>query len=207
MLFFSKFKFIIATFFIFSAGLSAGHHDFAFVKGGGTYFTPNTVNNLLSERTARISIKASDNCLSGKVIVSSRSAVPFDTVNGLEIEVIAFIDAVRVFDEHPDIVWLHGTAEGTFRFGSNPVYGVNAGQTVTLTPSSGEFIGAVTQWGRTDFVTVFENEGQPLPNFFTSSEEELNTFVEGFSYILLTNGAKPGVVQISTSGNDFTIRK
>lgn len=208
-----KSKIVLLMFMFLTATLFANEHDcgcnkddFAFVKGGGTYFFPNSVNGLLNERVTRFFISAKNNSIKkGKFFVSSQAAAPFDLINGFDVEWKGRVDAVRVFENHPDIVWLHGRVEGTIRFGTNPEYGVNAGQTVTLDSSNNEFIGAVSKWGRTDFLTLFENGGGPFPVFASATEEELTTLVKGFSGILLTNGAKPGRVDIRTSGNTFII--
>lgn len=203
---FIKFKSILVVMIFLSSALMANSHDFVCAKGGGTYFFPNTANGLLNEKVSRFSIKTKGNSIEkGKFFISSDAATPFDSINGLAVETKGTIDSLRVFEEHPDIVWLHGILIGTLRYGTNPVYGVNAGQLITLNASNGEFIGAISKWGRTDFLSVFENGGVPLPDFATATEEELNTLVQGFSGILLTNGAKPGRLDIKTSGNTFII--
>lgn len=192
---------------IFTSAMLIANPSEVVVKGGGTYLTVSSVNTSFGMNVTRFNIRARKNRIhNGKFHVSSNEAAPVDPVNGIDFEADGVIDAVRVFADHPDIVWCHGfITNGFIKFGTNPSLGEFAGQTIQINNALGEFIGAVTTWGRTNFLTVLENGGQPLPNFFTSSEQNLIKLVQGFSRVLLTNGAKPGVVRIKTSGGDITI--
>lgn len=192
---------------IFTSAMLIADHLRVVVNGGGTYLTENSVNTSFGVTVTTFNIKAKKNrILHGEFHVSSNEAAPVDPVNGIDFEADGVIDAVRVFANHPDIVWCHGfIKKGFIKFGTNPSLGEFAGQTIQINNALGEFIGAVTTWGRTNFLTVLENGGKPLPNFFTSSQKKLIKLVQGFSRVLLKNGTKPGVVKIETSGGDITI--
>lgn len=190
---------------IFSSLLSAHEKSFVAVSGGGTMVTPNSISVGFNAANNKFDIEAKGNkILHGTVLISSLAAGPVDPVTGVIFEADVRVDAVRVFADHPDVVWVHGTTQGFITFGTSPQYPF-PGQTIALTPQNGEVIGAVTTWGRTNFLTVLENGNIPLPNFFSASENELISLVQGFSRILLTTGAAPGEICIETSSGNITI--
>lgn len=216
---FAKYMLILAFTFSFTAALMAeshsNHHQqiSVLVKGSGTFVNPNPISNGFNANISKFNIKArGTHLITGSYKVSSSKAAPIDPITGVDFEVKkSCIDGVRVFASHPDIVWVHGFIQkGFIIFGLAviPPVGVLPGEKVELNVTNGEFIGAVTTWGRTNFLTVLENNNQPFTiNFFTATEEELTALVGGFSRLLLTNGAKPGKITIHTTGQDITIRK
>lgn len=188
-----------------SSMLSLGAHEKVSVHGGGTYQSLNDINNSFNLTVNEFNIVAKRNYIEkGKITVSSLAAAPIDAIAGIDFEANARVDAIRVFETYPDIVWVHGFATGFISFGVSPAYGPLAGTTHFFTPTDGEFIGAISPFGRTNFLSVFENGGA-LPNFFTATESDLITLVGGFSRLLLTNGAEPGKVCIETHGGNITI--
>lgn len=181
-------------------------HSKVYVKGEATYLSPNSISDGFNANVTKIHIRAYNNHIhKGTFSVSSTKAGPVDPVTGIDFEAHSTIDAVKVFEDHPEIVWCHGVSTGTITYGSSSEYGELAGQTFLLNDTNGEFIGAITPWGRTNFLTVFENENNPLPNFATATESELIELVEGFSRIMLTTGAQPGKVKIETKSKTFII--
>jgi hypothetical protein len=210
---FINYLFTLALMTVTTTGLIAGSHDSSdlhhkqsvIVKGGGTYFYPNPLSNGFGENVTKINLKAKGNrIIKGSVFISSTKAVPFSPVTGTNFEAVGIIDAVRVFPTHPNIVWIHGRQVSGFVTLGTALAPPN-GSTSLYNPENGEFIGAITIWGRTNILSVLENNNQPLPNFFTSTEGELTEAVGGFSRILLTNGAKPGKMIIKTKGKDILI--
>jgi hypothetical protein len=195
---------VLALLFSTSSLMADSHHRDLLVKGGGTYFSPNRISGGFNVNVTKFNIQAKGNHLvKGKLRVSSLEAAPVDPVTGVNFEANNIIDGARVFATHPDIVWIHGHAEtGYITFGTSPDYGKLAGTTTLLNSVNGEVIGAVSPWGRTNFVSVFENNNLPLPSFFDATEAQLIELVGGFSRILLTDGAEPGEVIIKTTKQD-----
>jgi hypothetical protein len=199
---------VMGAFFFTSALMAESDSNFQIlVKGGGTFVSPNALSNGFNSNVTKLVIKARENRIKKGIFrVSSTAAGPIDPITGVDFELKARIDAARVFADHPDVVWVHGfTKTGFITFGTDPGYGPLAGTTTPLNAVNGELIGAVTTWGRTNFLTVFENGNVPLPNFFTATEGEFTALVGGFSRILLTTGAKPGKLRVETTGETITI--
>lgn len=186
--------------------LTASHsHEKVTVNGGGTFQSFNGISGGYNLSVNKFSIHAErDSIQKGKIKVSSFAAAPIDPVTGIDFEALATVDAVRVFADHPDVVWVHGYASGSIRFGTSPSYGPLAGTTHIFTPSDGEYIGAISSFGRTNFLSVFENGG-PLPLFYAATEDQLSAAVGGFSRLLVNGGAEPGKVCIETHGGNITI--
>lgn len=185
--------------------LVAQSHDKVSVNGGGTFANDNALSGGYNVGVNKFNIHAErDSIQKGRIKVSSFIAGPIDPVTGIDFEANATVDAVRVFADHPDVVWVHGYAAGSISFGTSPGYGPLAGTTHIFTPTDGEFIGAISSFGRTNFLSVFENGG-PLPLFFAATEDQLTATVGGFSRTLLTNGAEPGKVCIETHGGNVSI--
>lgn len=167
------------------------------VCGGGTMFSPNPWSDGFSSTVTLIDVKGDEHVLHrGSFSISSEAAGPIDPITGIDFEAVGSIDAIRTFSSHPNVVWCHGhTKHGSITFGTSPGYIPFSGTTVPLNPVNGEFIGAVTTWGRTSFVTVFEHGG-PLPDFFNATEAELCSLVSGWSRILTPLGATPGAITL-----------
>lgn len=176
------------------------------VKGGGTYAFSNTLSQGFNLNVVELDVKSKGNRLvKGSVSISTEKAGPIDPVTGVDEEAKGCIDAIRVFAAHPGFVWVHGFLEG-FIVSGTAVVPPN-GSIQYFNQQNGEFIGAVSTCGRTNFLSVLENNNQPLPDFYTATEDELITTVGGFSRLLLTNGAKPAKMVIKVPEEDIIIRK
>lgn len=180
-------------------------HDKVSVQGGGTMQDNNPFSGGYNVAVNKFNICAEgDTIKKGKIRVSSFEAASIDPITGIDFEAIASVDGIRVFADHPDCVWVHGFAVGSITFGTAfpPPLG---GTTHIFTPTDGEYIGVICTFGRSNFLSVFENGG-PFPiNFFTATESQLTSLVGGFSRTLLTTGAEPGKICIETHGGNITI--
>ncbi|MFI5343004.1 MAG: hypothetical protein ACHQUC_02160 [Chlamydiales bacterium] len=198
---------LLTTLFTTEKGMaeSCHHHDHArsvvILKGGGTYVFPNNLSEGFGVNVVELEVKARGNHLTkGTISISTDKVGPVDRATGSSIEAKGVIDAVRVFERHPGVIWIHGHySEGFVQFAP---FGLKE----FFNSANSEFYGAVTTWGRTNILSILENDNHPLPPFFTSTEERLIHGVDGFSRILLTNGAKPAKMIINTPEEDIIIQ-
>lgn len=207
---------ILAATLCLSAALSA-NHDVIKVKGGGTVIGVNinppltNVTGRFTTNVTRVDIYAKeDRIIKGSITINSEKAGPVDPIYGVDVEAIFSVDAVRVFANHPDVVWVHGFADA----GSFIRIGTYFGGTFTPIPindCTGEFVAAFTSWGEAHIISIEESPEnitliQNFCNLPEEGAESLISLVGGFNSIMLPNGDLPGKFYIETPHHkDLTV--
>lgn len=187
------------------------------VRGGGTLASPNPVSVGFDVKVAKVDILAKNGVIvKGSIAVSSEAAGPVDPVTGIDVEVTGTVDAVRVFADHPDVVWAHGflNAGSFIRVGRDRSTPPGTFLPEFIVGCDGEFLVAFTPWGATTLLTVFEDSDltATIQDFCDLPEEgteetptSLINATAGFSQILLSNGASPGKFFIETPCVDTSV--